>query len=103
MDADTQSQTIFGKAVVFTPPSCLPPHKNPNLKKITNPATHKNLRVYFYAGEQEGKQMVQDMLYIFELMQKKAGPKMKARINAEGKHNEPTWRFEFPGFYRWIN
>jgi len=27
---------------------------------------------------------------------------MKVKINAEGKHNEPTWRHEFPAFYNWI-
>jgi hypothetical protein len=36
------------------------------------------------------------------LMRKKAAPKMKVKINAEGKHNEPTWRDEFPSFYNWI-
>ncbi len=103
MYAVMQYPTIFGKAGVFSPAFWVAPQLKSDLQRIIKPATHKNLRVYFYAGEQEGKQMVQDMLYIFELMQKKAGPKMKARINAEGKHNEPTWRFEFPGFYRWIN
>jgi predicted alpha/beta superfamily hydrolase len=94
---------IFGKAGIFSPAFSLAPQLKSDLQKLIKPATHSKVRVYYYGGEQEGKQMVQDMLYVFELMQKKAGPKMKARINAEGKHNEQTWRQEFPAFYRWIN
>ena len=93
---------VFGKAGVFSPAFWVGPPIKSDLEKMIKPATHKNVRIYFYAGEQEGNQMVQDMLYVFDRMRKLAGSKMKVKINAEGKHNEPTWRHEFPAFYNWI-
>jgi hypothetical protein len=42
------------------------------------------------------------MLNVFEQMRQHSKAKMKTVIRAEGKHNEPTWREEFPLFYRWI-
>ena len=93
---------VFGKAGVFSPAFWTAPELKTDLEKMVKPSTHKNVRIYFYAGEQEGSQMVVDMLYFFEAMRKKAGSKMKVKINAEGRHNEPTWRNEFPAFYNWI-
>ncbi|HYJ37360.1 MAG TPA: alpha/beta hydrolase-fold protein [Chitinophagaceae bacterium] len=92
----------FGKAGVFSPAFWVAPQLKADIEKNVKPSTHKNLRIYFYGGDQEGGEMVKGMLYIFELMRKKSNPKMKAKINAEGKHNEPTWRNEFPAFYNWI-
>ena len=93
---------VFGKAGVFSPAFWTAPELKTDLEKMVKPSTHKNVRIYFYAGEQEGSQMVVETLYYFEAMRKKAGSKMKVKINAEGRHNEPTWRHEFPAFYNWI-
>ena len=93
---------VFGKAGVFSPAFWVAPQLKTDIEKKVKPSTHKNLRIYLYGGDQEGADMVKEMLYIFELMRKKANSKMKVRINAEGKHNEPTWREEFPAFYEWI-
>ncbi len=93
---------VFGKAGVFSPAFWSAPALKTDLDKMVKSSTHKNVRIYFYAGEQEGNQMVVDMLYIFEAMRKKTAAKMKVKINAEGRHNEPTWRNEFPAFYNWI-
>ena len=93
---------VFGKAGVFSPAFWAAPALKTDLDKMVKSSTHKNVRIYFYAGEQEGNQMVIDMLYIFEAMRKKTAAKMKVKINAEGRHNEPTWRNEFPAFYNWI-
>jgi len=93
---------VFGKAGVFSPAFWVAPGLKDAIEKKVKPSTHKNLRIYFYGGDQEGGEMVRGMLYIFELMRHKGSPKMKVRINAEGKHNEPTWREEFPAFYQWI-
>jgi len=93
---------VFGKAGVFSPAFWAAPALKTDLDKMVKSSTHKNVRIYFYAGEQEGNQMVVDMLYIFEAMRKKTAAKMKVKINAEGRHNEPTWRNEFPAFYNWI-
>lgn len=93
---------VFGKAGVFSPAFWTASKLMQEIPAVVKRNTHKNLRIYFYAGEQESKEMVKDMLMAFELMRKHAGPKMDARINAEGKHNEATWRQEFPSFYQWI-
>ena len=93
---------IFGKAGVFSPAFWIAPQLKTYIEKKVKPSMHKKLRIYFYGGEEEGVEMVRGMLYIFELMRNKAGSNMKVRINAEGKHNEPTWRNEFPAFYEWI-
>ena len=93
---------VFGKAGVFSPAFWVAPGLTDAIEKKVKPSTHKNLRIYFYGGDQEGGEMVRGMLYIFELMRHKGSSKMKVRINAEGKHNEPTWRDEFPAFYQWI-
>jgi predicted alpha/beta superfamily hydrolase len=93
---------VFGKAGVFSPAFWVAPQLKTDVEKLVKTSTHKNVRIYFYAGEQEGSQMVVDMLYIFERIRKLGASKMKVKINAEGKHNEPTWRNEFPDFYDWI-
>ena len=46
--------------------------------------------------------MVPDMLRAFEAMHKISKSKMELVIRDEGKHNEATWRKEFPLFYKWI-
>ncbi|HKP32607.1 MAG TPA: alpha/beta hydrolase-fold protein [Chitinophagaceae bacterium] len=93
---------VFGKAGVFSPAFQTSPKLLTDIPRMVSRSKHKKLRIYFYAGEQESKEMVPNMLGVFELMRKHAGAKMEARINAEGKHNEPTWRQEFPTFYNWI-
>jgi predicted alpha/beta superfamily hydrolase len=93
---------VFGRAGVFSPAFWVAPQLKTDIEKMVKASTHKNVRIYFYAGEQEGNQMVVDMLYMFERMRKLGSSKMKVKINAEGKHNEPTWRHEFPDFYNWI-
>jgi metallo-beta-lactamase class B len=93
---------IFGKAGVFSPAFWVAEGLKDDIEKKVKPSTHKNLRIYFYGGDQEGSQMVTGMLQVFELMRQKGSSKMKVKINAEGKHNEPTWKEEFPAFYDWI-
>ncbi len=94
---------VFGKAGVFSPAFWVANSLRTDIATLVKPSTHKHLRIYFYAGEMENKDMVKDMLYYFERMRKLGGSKMLVRINADGKHDEPTWRAEFPAFYNWIN
>jgi predicted alpha/beta superfamily hydrolase len=90
---------VFGAAGVFSPAFWI----TPQLKNI-DPKKAKKVKgkIYFYAGLQEGEHMVPDMLNVFEQMRRHSKAKMKTVIRAEGKHNEPTWREEFPLFYRWM-
>ncbi|MFL5739629.1 MAG: alpha/beta hydrolase [Flavisolibacter sp.] len=90
---------VFGGAGVFSPAFWI----TPQLKQI-DPKLAKKVKgkIYFYAGEQESESMVPDMLSVFEQMRSHSKAKMETVIRAEGKHNEPTWRAEFPLFYKWM-
>lgn len=90
---------IFGGAGIFSPSFWIAP-------AISNMVDEKGGRVksrlYFFAGMQEGQQMVPDMLRIFEQMNQVSRLKMTSVIRAEGRHHESTWRNEFPAFYCWM-
>ena len=89
----------FGGAGVFSPAFWI----TPQLKNI-DPKKAKKIKgkIYFFAGQQESDAMVPDMLSVFEQMHKYSKAKMKTVIRAQGKHNEATWRAEFPLFYKWL-
>ena len=59
-------------------------------------------KLYFYAGKQEGETMVPYMLKAFEALTSVSRSKISTVIRDEGKHNEATWRKEFPLFYEWL-
>jgi predicted alpha/beta superfamily hydrolase len=90
---------IFGGAGVFSPAFWI----TPQLKQV-DPDKAKKVKgkIYFYAGQSESEHMVPDMLNVFEQMRIYSKAKMQTVIRAEGKHNESTWRKEFPLFYNWI-
>ncbi len=90
---------VFGGAGVFSPAFWVGPKIFDDIssrgKKIKG-------KIYFYAGKMEGESMVPDMLKAFEKMATVSKSKMTTVIRDNGKHNEPTWRKEFPLFYEWI-
>lgn len=89
----------FGGAGVFSPAFWV----NPQIKDtIPGLARKVRAKIYFYAGMQESDEMVPDMLTVFELMRRHSKAHMTSVVRAEGKHNEATWRKEFPLFYKWI-
>ncbi len=90
---------VFGGAGVFSPAFWVAPAIFDCIQKNGEDVKGK---IYFYAGKQEGENMVPDMLKAFEGMAKVSKSKMESVIRDEGKHNEPTWRKEFPLFYNWI-
>jgi predicted alpha/beta superfamily hydrolase len=90
---------VFGGAGVFSPAFWVGPEIFDDImvkgKKV-------NSSIYFYAGKQESERMVPDMLKAFDEMSHVSKSKMITVIRDEGKHNETTWRKEFPLFYKWI-
>lgn len=90
---------VFGGAGVFSPAFWI----TPSLKHI-DPRQAKKVKgkIYFYAGQTESEHMVPDMLNVFDQMKRHSKAKMQTVIRAEGRHNEPTWRKEFPLFHKWI-
>ena len=92
---------IFGGAGVFSPSFWITETKI--FADINTKGKKVNSKIYFYAGKQESKTMIPDMLKAFEGMNKVSKSIMETVIRDEGKHNEATWRKEFPLFYKWIN
>lgn len=90
---------VFGGAGVFSPAFWVGPTIFNDIMKKGGKIKGK---IYFYAGKQEGDMMVPDMLKAFEKMATVSKSKMTTVIRDDGKHNEPTWRKEFPLFYEWM-
>ncbi|MFN2438467.1 MAG: alpha/beta hydrolase-fold protein [Chitinophagaceae bacterium] len=89
----------FDGAGIFSPAFWI----TPQLKEAIGIKAKKiKGKIYFYAGKQESESMVPDMLSVFERMNRYSKAKMTTIIRSEGKHNEATWRKEFPLFYKWM-
>lgn len=89
----------FGGAGVFSPAFWIAP----GIKEAVNKkAKDVKGKIYFYAGKKESDSMVPDMLKVFEMFRHLSKAKMETVIREEGKHNEATWRQEFPLFYKWL-
>lgn len=91
---------VFGGAGVFSPSFWICKPEMINL--ITATGKKVESKIYFYAGKMEGSTMVPDMLGAFEKMAAVSKTKMTIVIRDDGKHNEATWRKEFPLFYEWV-
>lgn len=102
MYAIVRYPNVFGGAGVFSPSFWIAPELTAYIKKTVKASTHRQSRIYFYAGERESKDLAREVLAVFETMRMKAGCQMEVKINAEGEHNEAWWRMEFPMFYNWI-
>jgi predicted alpha/beta superfamily hydrolase len=90
---------VFGSAGVFSPAFWMAPKIFDDIK---TKGKRVSSRIYFFAGKQEGATIVRDMLKAYEAMTKVSRSKMQAVIRDDGKHNEETWRREFPLFYEWM-
>lgn len=90
----------FGGAGVFSPSVWICKKELLAFTKTKGPAMRS--RIFFYSGKKESRDMVPDMLTVFETLQKQSKSKMTVVIRDEGQHNETTWRKELPGFFQWI-
>ncbi len=89
----------FDGAGVFSPAFWIVPQ----LKEVIAARAKKvKGKIYFYASKQEGVSIIPDMLSVFGQMNRYSKAKMTTVIRSEGKHNETTWRQEFPLFYEWM-
>jgi predicted alpha/beta superfamily hydrolase len=89
----------FGGAGIFSPAFWVAPAI---LNDIRKKGHEVKSAIYFYAGKHESDEMVTDMLKAFGEMRKVSKSKMVTVIRDEGKHNEATWKKEFPLFYSWL-
>lgn len=92
--------TVFGGAGVFSPSFWITGTKiNDDIISLGNKV---NSKIYFYCGKQEGENMLPGMLKVFDEMKTVSKSKMTTVTRKDGKHNEATWRKEFPLFYEWL-
>ena len=91
---------VYGGAGIFSP--ALWVSKSDVIEYIRKKGSPVKAKLYFYAGKLESTFMVPDMLLAFEKMSQRSKSKMATVIRDEGRHNEASWRKEFPLFYEWI-
>lgn len=89
----------FGGAGIFSPAFWIAPGIYDDIRSKGNKVKS---RLFFYAGKKEGETMVPLMLKAFGELAAVSHSQLKFVIRDEGKHNEATWRKEFPLFYEWI-
>ncbi|WP_207492949.1 alpha/beta hydrolase-fold protein [Aridibaculum aurantiacum] len=92
---------VFGGAGIFSPafwtaPAIYDEVKNADWQKAKP-------KLFFYAGGKESDQMVPDMDKMIKLIQQKGNYNIRRVMAPLGKHNEPTWRSEFPEFFTFIS
>lgn len=92
---------VFGGAGVFSPAFWI--SGTQIFDDIKKKGAKVNSRIYFYGGKLEGETMVPDMQKAYNDLQSVSKSEMTIRILDDGKHNEPTWRKEFPLFYEWLH
>ena len=90
---------VFGGVGVFSPAFWVAP---PIYEEIKSRGNKIKGRISFYAGKQQGESMVPDILKAFGEIGAVSKSKMTILIRDDGKHNELTWRKEFPLFYEWM-
>ena len=90
---------VFGGAGIFSPAFWVAPKIYDDIQSRGKKVKGK---LYFCAGKQEGETMVPYMLKAFEALTSVYRSKISTVIRDEGKHNEATWRKEFPLFYEWL-
>ncbi len=91
---------VFGGAGVFSPSFALAPAIYDDAVKAS--FTGVMPVFYFYAGGQEGGLMVPDLDKMVNVIQTKGAYQTRRIMAPLGKHNEATWRREFPGFVTFI-
>ena len=90
---------VFGGAGIFSPAFWIAPKI---FEEIHTKGKKVNAKIFFYAGKDESETMVPLMINAFNDMHKVSSSKMELILRTDGKHNEASWRMEFPGFYEWI-
>jgi predicted alpha/beta superfamily hydrolase len=90
---------VFGGAGVFSPSFWIAPQIYDEIRKKGKAV---NSKIYFYCGKQEGAEMENNMLKVFDAMRKVSKSRMTTVVRPDGKHNEAIWREEFPLFYLWL-
>jgi predicted alpha/beta superfamily hydrolase len=90
---------VFGGAGIFSPSFWISPSI---YDEIASKGKKFKGKIYFYAAKKESETMVPLMIKAFGAMAAVSHAKITTVVRDEGRHNENTWRQEFPIFYNWI-
>jgi len=88
----------FGTAGIFSPAYWIAPSIDSLTKSLSKLTA---ARYWFYAGQKENSDMVPEMERIKNNIAKNIKNDFSFNTDANGAHNEQTWRKWFPSFYKW--
>jgi predicted alpha/beta superfamily hydrolase len=92
---------VFGGAGIFSPAFWTAPQLYADVEKTDWGGNRP--KFFFYAGGKESTTMVSDMKRMVTIIEKKKGNvNTTTVVDPLGQHNEPTWRKQFPDFYKWL-
>ncbi len=90
---------VFGKAGVFSPAFWTAPQ----IKQLTDAVTTVvSSKFFFYMGQNEGSQYVEDMNEVVETLGTNSAAMIYSVVDNNGVHNEIFWRKWFSEFYVWV-
>jgi predicted alpha/beta superfamily hydrolase len=90
---------VFGKAGVFSPAFWTAP----SIKMLTDSVAKKiNAKFFFYCGAKESEGMVAAMNEVAEKLGSNSHAMIYSVVDADGEHNERSWRKWFAEFYGWM-
>lgn len=93
---------VFGGGGIFSPAFWIAPSLKEETVQMLQQNTDHPQRFYFYYGEKEGSEMVDEVEPVIQLIQENGTHELHKIVNAEGDHSEGQWRNQFPHFYEWI-
>jgi predicted alpha/beta superfamily hydrolase len=93
---------VFGSVGVFSPSFWIVPDLKRQLTGLSKENKFKKQRYYFYAGGYEGDNLATSIKWVSTLIHEQLGANITVAIKPEGRHNEGSWRREFPLFFNWL-
>jgi predicted alpha/beta superfamily hydrolase len=93
---------VFGTMGVFSPSFWLVSDLPEQINLIPKKSSFKKQRYYFYGGGKEGDNLKTLINTVSAKLKERLGASTTVIINEEGRHNEATWKYQFPSFYEWM-
>ena len=91
--------SVFGRAGVFSPAFWTAPAILPLTDSL---APQSRGMFFFYMGELEGEEMMNNMNNVIEQLGKSSNALLYTVTDPDGRHNEEAWRKWFTEFYLWV-
>ena len=91
---------IFGAAAIFSPSFWITGTQLDEDIKKTGLALSS--RIYLYGGNLEGESMISDLQHVAQVLKTQTAAQIQVSIDARGRHNESSWKREFPAAYDFL-